>query len=59
MKTISARMSLSSNGGVLDNASSGAVRVPVADTFSLDEVEQAYERFAAGGKLGKVVLLAG
>ena len=25
--------------------------------FPLDEVEQAYERFQAGGKLGKVVLL--
>jgi NADPH2:quinone reductase len=35
----------------------GGLTVPVADTFALDEVEQAYERFAAGGKLGKVVLL--
>jgi NADPH:quinone reductase len=32
--------------------------VPVAETFPLDEVEQAYDRFAAGGKLGKIVLLA-
>ncbi|HEV7845484.1 MAG TPA: zinc-binding dehydrogenase [Thermoleophilaceae bacterium] len=34
-----------------------AVRVPVAETFPLDDVEAAYDRFAAGGKLGKVVLL--
>jgi hypothetical protein len=32
------------------------VRVPVADTFELDRAADAYERFAAGGKLGKVVL---
>ena len=36
---------------------SGALRVPVAATFPLEEAEQAYERFAAGGKLGKIVLL--
>ncbi|MEY2417546.1 MAG: NADPH:quinone reductase [Actinomycetota bacterium] len=34
----------------------GRVRVPVLATFSLDEVEAAYDRFAAGGKLGKIVL---
>ena len=34
------------------------VRVPVADTFPLAEADAAYERFAAGGKLGKVVLVA-
>jgi D-arabinose 1-dehydrogenase-like Zn-dependent alcohol dehydrogenase len=33
------------------------VRVPVAETFPLDRVAEAYERFAAGGKLGKIVLL--
>jgi NADPH:quinone reductase len=44
---------------VLPLVESGAVRVPVADTFPLDRVEDAYERFAAGGKLGKVVLLIG
>jgi NADPH2:quinone reductase len=32
------------------------VRVPVAETFALDDVAAAYERFAAGGKLGKIVL---
>jgi putative PIG3 family NAD(P)H quinone oxidoreductase len=33
-----------------------ALRVPVAASYPLDEVEQAYERFEAGAKLGKVVL---
>ncbi len=32
------------------------LRVPVAATFGLDEVGAAYERFTAGGKLGKIVL---
>jgi NADPH:quinone reductase len=35
----------------------GQLTVPVAETFALDDVEQAYERFRAGGKLGKLVLL--
>ncbi len=34
----------------------GDLRVPVAATFALDEVAAAYERFAGGGKLGKVLL---
>jgi putative PIG3 family NAD(P)H quinone oxidoreductase len=34
----------------------GALTVPIADTFSLDRVAEAYERFASGGKLGKIVL---
>jgi len=41
---------------VLPLLASGAVRVPVAATYPLDEVDAAYERFAAGGKLGKIVL---
>jgi NADPH2:quinone reductase len=41
---------------VLPLVESGAVRVPVAETFPLDEAAAAYDRFAAGGKLGKVVL---
>ena len=36
----------------------GALTVPVAATFPLDEAEQAYARFTEGGKLGKIVLLA-
>jgi NADPH2:quinone reductase len=35
---------------------SGQLRVPVAETFPLAEAAAAYERFAAGGKLGKIVL---
>jgi NADPH:quinone reductase-like Zn-dependent oxidoreductase len=42
---------------VLPLVASGRVQVPLADTFPLDRVEEAYDRFAAGGKLGKVVLL--
>jgi putative PIG3 family NAD(P)H quinone oxidoreductase len=42
---------------VLPLVESGAVRVPIADTFSLDRAQDAYERFAAGGKLGKIVLV--
>jgi threonine dehydrogenase-like Zn-dependent dehydrogenase len=30
--------------------------VPVADVFELDDVAAAYDHFAAGGKLGKVIL---
>jgi putative PIG3 family NAD(P)H quinone oxidoreductase len=41
---------------VLPLVESGALRVPVAETFPLDRVEEAYDRFAAGGKLGKIVL---
>jgi NADPH:quinone reductase len=35
----------------------GDIRVPIADTFSLDRVAEAYDRFRAGGKLGKIVLV--
>jgi NADPH:quinone reductase len=42
---------------VLPLVERGALRVPVAETFPLDEAAAAYERFAAGGKLGKLVLL--
>jgi NADPH2:quinone reductase len=41
---------------VLPLVEAGNISVPVADTFPLDRVEDAYERFTAGGKLGKVVL---
>jgi len=41
---------------VLPLFESGALTVPVAATFPLDEAEAAYERFTAGGKLGKIVL---
>ena len=35
----------------------GRLEVPVAATFPLEEAAPAYERFEAGGKLGKIVLL--
>ena len=42
---------------VLPLFGSGALTVPVAESFPLAEAEQAYKRFTDGGKLGKVVLL--
>jgi NADPH:quinone reductase len=42
---------------VLPLVAAGSVRVPVAQTFPLDSVEDAYDRFAQGGKVGKVVLV--
>jgi NADPH2:quinone reductase len=42
---------------LLPHFESGELTVPVAATFPLDEAEQAYDRFAAGGKLGKIVLI--
>jgi NADPH:quinone reductase len=41
---------------VLPGFVSGDLSVPVAATFPLDDVAAAYERFKAGGKLGKIVL---
>jgi NADPH:quinone reductase-like Zn-dependent oxidoreductase len=35
----------------------GRVRVPVCDTFPLSEAQAAYDRFVAGAKLGKLVLV--
>jgi NADPH:quinone reductase-like Zn-dependent oxidoreductase len=36
----------------------GRARVPVAATFAMSDATAAYERFRAGGKLGKIVLVA-
>ncbi|MDA8063771.1 MAG: zinc-binding dehydrogenase [Actinomycetota bacterium] len=44
---------------VLPHLAAGRLRVPVCASFPLSEAPRAYERFAAGGKLGKVVLVAG
>jgi NADPH2:quinone reductase len=44
---------------VLPNVERGAIEVPIAATYPLDDVEEAYERFSAGGKLGKIVLTFG
>jgi NADPH2:quinone reductase len=43
---------------VLPLLADGRVRVPVAATFPMADAAAAYERFAAGGKLGKIVLQA-
>jgi NADPH:quinone reductase len=36
----------------------GALSVPVEASYPLEQAERAYEHFARGGKLGKIVLLA-
>jgi NADPH2:quinone reductase len=41
---------------VLPLFETGALTVPVAETFALEDAAAAYDRFAAGGKLGKIVL---
>jgi putative PIG3 family NAD(P)H quinone oxidoreductase len=41
---------------VLPLFEAGSLHVPIAATFPLEEAVAAYERFAAGGKLGKIVL---
>jgi NADPH:quinone reductase-like Zn-dependent oxidoreductase len=41
---------------VLPGFASGDLSVFVTETFPLDDVAAAYERFQAGGKLGKIVL---
>ena len=43
---------------VLPHFDAGSLRVPVAETFALEQAEEAYNRFESGGKLGKIVLLA-
>jgi NADPH:quinone reductase-like Zn-dependent oxidoreductase len=42
---------------VLPALASGALRVPIAGEYPMAEAEAAYERFATGGKLGKIVLV--
>jgi NADPH2:quinone reductase len=37
----------------------GRLRIPVAATFPLEAAQEAYDRFAAGGKLGKLVVVMG
>ena len=41
---------------VLPHLDSGALRVPVAEAIPLERAPEAYERFRAGRKLGKIVL---
>ncbi len=42
---------------LLPHLAAGKLRVPVETTFPMDRANEAYERFAAGGKLGKIVLV--
>jgi NADPH:quinone reductase len=35
----------------------GRLTVPVEETFPLERAQEAYERFAAGGKFGKLVIV--
>lgn len=42
---------------VLPHLDQGTIKVPVAATYPMAEATAAYERFAAGGKLGKIVLV--
>jgi len=43
---------------VLPHFEDGSLSVPVAETFPLEQADEAYNRFEFGGKLGKIVLLA-
>jgi NADPH:quinone reductase-like Zn-dependent oxidoreductase len=42
---------------VLPLLASGQIRVPVAAAFPMEDATAGYERFSAGAKLGKVVLV--
>jgi putative PIG3 family NAD(P)H quinone oxidoreductase len=42
---------------VLPLLEAGDIRVPVEEAFPLSDAKAAYDRFAAGGKLGKIVLV--
>jgi putative PIG3 family NAD(P)H quinone oxidoreductase len=44
---------------VLPLLATGRAHVPVAARYPLEEAQDAYDRFAAGGKLGKIVLEMG
>jgi putative PIG3 family NAD(P)H quinone oxidoreductase len=54
-KAITARLMERS---VLPLIAGGTVKVPVHATYPLEEAAEAYDAFAAGGKLGKIVLTA-
>jgi NADPH2:quinone reductase len=44
-------------GHALPLLADGRLTVPVEETFPLDRAQEAYERFAAGGKFGKLVIV--
>ena len=43
---------------VLPLLASGELTVPIAETYPLEEAPRAYDRFEAGGKFGKIILVA-
>jgi NADPH:quinone reductase-like Zn-dependent oxidoreductase len=43
---------------VLPALGAGSLQIPVCETFPLSEAQAAYDRFGAGAKFGKVVLVA-
>ena len=43
---------------MLPALAAGRLRVPVCQTFALSDAAAAYDRFGAGAKFGKVVLVA-
>ena len=43
---------------VLPLLAAGRLTVPVGDTFPMADATAGYDRFASGGKLGKIVLVA-
>lgn len=44
---------------VLPLLAAGEIGVPIAAAFGLEQAADAYERFASGGKFGKIVLVTG
>jgi NADPH:quinone reductase len=42
---------------LLPHAAAGRLTVPIAETFPISEAQAAYERFEAGGKFGRIVLV--
>lgn len=52
-----AALARSVEAGVLPALEARKLRVPVLETFPLAQAPDAYERFTAGGKLGKIVLV--
>jgi NADPH:quinone reductase-like Zn-dependent oxidoreductase len=45
-------------GHALPQLARGELTVPVEETFPLERAQEAYDRFAAGGKFGKIVITA-
>lgn len=43
---------------VLPALAAGKIKVPITETFELQEADAAYTRFTAGSKLGKIILTA-